>query len=49
MNRNTKEGVPMRAATVFNFLIESTLMGSIMILLMMAVRTDLSSFQSIKS
>ena len=28
----------MRAATVFNFLIESTLMGSIMILLMMAVR-----------
>lgn len=28
----------MRSATVFNFLIEATLMGSVMILLMLAVR-----------
>ena len=31
----------MRAATVFNFLIEATLMGSVMILMMMAVRSFL--------
>lgn len=35
---DTKEGDTMRSATVFNFLIEATLMGSVMILLMLVVR-----------